>query len=119
MRVRAWCDEIVRDYDVRTTAIDAPAASLSGGNQQKVVVARVMSGDPRVIIAVSPTRGLDLRATQYVRDVLRSARDQGAFVVLFTTDLDELAQLADRALIMSSGRLLEGQEIGLLLGGVE
>jgi len=89
-----------------------------------LVVARALYGQPDWIVAVNPTRGLDLHATRFVHDRLREARARGAAIVLISTDLDELALLADRAAILSGGQLREvaleraGTEaLGLLLGG--
>jgi simple sugar transport system ATP-binding protein len=104
-RVRAWCETIIAKYAVQTSSIEAPASSLSGGNQQKVVVGRTLDGDPRVIVAVNPTRGLDVRAENFVHKELLDAKARGAAVALFSTDLDELAALADRVFYMEGGRL--------------
>lgn len=117
-RVRNWVHQLIEDYEIKARDEDAPAASLSGGNRQKIVVARVLSQNPNVIVAVGPTRGLDIRATQYVHDKLREARDRGAAVILFSTDFDELLDIADRVMFMSNGRLLEGGEIGKMMGGI-
>ncbi len=115
---------LVADFDIRTNNPALPAASLSGGNQQKIVVARAMHANPDLIVAVSPTRGLDIGSTRFVHDQLRRARDRGAAVVLISTDLEELQALADRGAILSGGRLNEysfaapdDERLGLLLGG--
>lgn len=104
-RVRAWCETIVAKYAVQTTSIDAPASSLSGGNQQKIVVGRTLDGDPKFIVAVNPTRGLDVRAENYVHKQLLDAKAKGAAIALFSTDLDELSALADRVFYMNGGKL--------------
>jgi len=113
-RVRAWCETIVAKYSVQTSSIDAPASSLSGGNQQKVVVGRTLDSEPKVIVAVNPTRGLDVRAENYVHKQLLGARARGAAIVLISTDLDEIAALADRVLYLNNGKLTAE-----MLGGPE
>ena len=115
---------LVSEFDVRTGDTRLPASSLSGGNQQKIVAARALQSKPELIVAVNPTRGLDIGATRFVHDQLRAAKARGAAVVLISTDWDELAALADRAAILSSGTLTaydlaqqNRTELGLLLGG--
>lgn len=105
--VKRWADALVQDFDVRVGSASDRAGSLSGGNQQKVVVARVLSQQPDVIVAMNPTRGLDLKAAEYVQSSLRRAAAGGAAVVLISTDLDELAEVADRVDYMSRGRLVD------------
>jgi simple sugar transport system ATP-binding protein len=116
-RITAWCEKIVAKFGIKTDAISRPANSLSGGNQQKVVVGRVLDSDPDFIVAVNPTRGLDVRAEHFVHTQLLAAKSRGAAVILFSTDLDELALLADRFLVMSKGKLLQGDNIAELMGG--
>ncbi|MCG9895088.1 MAG: ATP-binding cassette domain-containing protein [Fimbriimonadaceae bacterium] len=115
-RVQGWAQGLVERFGIRLGSLDDPVRSLSGGNQQKVVVARTLSAGPRLIIAVNPTRGLDLKAASFVRESLQSAAADGAAVVLFSADLDELAQLADRSWFMSSGRLTQADAAGLTGG---
>lgn len=121
----ALAETLIQEFDIRTSSPDLPASALSGGNQQKIVVARALRGQPDLIVAMNPTRGLDIGATRFVHSQLRRARDQGAAVVLISTDLDELAALADRTAILSDGQLTEidlhatdETQLGLLLGGV-
>jgi ABC-type uncharacterized transport system ATPase subunit len=115
---------LILEFDIRTSGPDLPASSLSGGNQQKIVVARALRTRPDLIVAMNPTRGLDIGATRFVHAQLRLARDRGAAVVLISTDLDELAALSDRAAILSGGSLTavdlrdaDKTQLGLLLGG--
>lgn len=103
--VRARTEQLVRDFDIRTSSIDVPVRTLSGGNQQKLVLARELSDDPSLVVAQNPTRGLDIRATADVHDRLRSAAANGAGVVLYSSDLDEVLSLADRAIAIHDGRL--------------
>ncbi|MCH8978329.1 MAG: ABC transporter ATP-binding protein [Armatimonadetes bacterium] len=115
--VREHARRLVGEYDVRLNDIDDAAASLSGGNQQKLVVSRVLDARPDLVVASSPTRGLDVRAAAFVQHKLLQAAKEGAAVVLFSTDLDELAALATRTLFMSRGRLLEGGAEAVVGGG--
>lgn len=106
--VRRWAAGLVDRFQVKTASLDDPVGSLSGGNQQKVVVGRTLARRPDLMVALNPTRGLDLHATRYVHGCLLDAARDGAAVVLFSTDLDELAALATRTLFMSRGQLAEG-----------
>jgi simple sugar transport system ATP-binding protein len=99
--------ELMTSFDVRATGPAAAIQTLSGGNQQKFVLARELSDNPRLIIAENPTRGLDIRASAFVRQQLRSARDSGVAVVLYSSDLDEIIDLADRVLVVHAGRVSE------------
>lgn len=103
-RVAAWARAVVQRYDVRPRRTDLPAAALSGGNRQKVVVARELDGDPDILVAAHPTRGLDVRAEADVHRMLLEAKARGCAVLLVSADADELASLADRTLIMSRGK---------------
>ena len=99
-------ERIVADYDVRTPGIDVLAASLSGGNQQKLIVGREMSGDPRVLIAAHPTRGVDVGAQAAIWDHIREARRRGLAVLLISADLDELIGLSDSLKVILRGRFV-------------
>lgn len=117
--VVSWSRTLIHNFDIRAGGPNVAVASLSGGNQQKVVVARVLSQDPNVIVAMGPTRGLDIKATQFVHDQLLGARDKGAAVILFTNDIDELTLLSDRIGIMSAGKLLRDGDVAQMIGGIE
>ncbi|HEY7857036.1 MAG TPA: ABC transporter ATP-binding protein [Candidatus Nanopelagicales bacterium] len=97
---------IVSEYDVRTPGIDVMASALSGGNQQKLIVGREMSGDPLVLIAAHPTRGVDVGAQAAIWDQLRAARSRGLGVLLISADLDELIGLSDRLEVLLRGRFV-------------
>ncbi len=103
---RADTDRIVREFDVRTPGIEVTASSLSGGNQQKLIVGREMSGNPRVLIAAHPTRGVDVGAQAAIWDQLRAARANGLAVLLISADLDELIGLSDSLRVILRGRLV-------------
>ncbi|AJF66932.1 ABC transporter ATP-binding protein [Streptomyces vietnamensis] len=99
-------ERIVREYDVRTPGIDVTAASLSGGNQQKLIVGREMSHNPKFLIAAHPTRGVDVGAQAQIWDAIRDARREGLAVLLISADLDELIGLSDTLRVMYRGKLV-------------
>ncbi|MCQ4045497.1 ABC transporter ATP-binding protein [Streptantibioticus rubrisoli] len=99
-------ERIVAEYDVRTPGIDVTAASLSGGNQQKLIVGREMSHHPKLLIAAHPTRGVDVGAQSQIWDQIREARREGLAVLLISADLDELIGLSDTLRVMYRGRLV-------------
>ena len=100
---RALLDE----FDIRASSSEDPAAILSGGNQQKLVLAREISGGPTLLVVENPTRGLDLRASAAVHERLRSSRDAGVAILLYSSDLDELLTLADRVFVTHGGFIAE------------
>lgn len=105
---RHWNDltrQLMRDFDVRALDERIPVHALSGGNQQKLVLARELADKPTLIVAENPTRGLDVRATGEIRQRLRAARDAGAAVVLYSSDLDELSADSDRVLVVYGGHV--------------
>ncbi|MGA2973352.1 MAG: ABC transporter ATP-binding protein [Candidatus Bathyarchaeia archaeon] len=120
-------EEAVKQFSIMTTGISAKARSLSGGNLQKLILARELSGQPSLIVVSQPTRGLDIAATEFVRSILVQQRNRGAAVLLVDEDLSELITLSDRVAVMYKGQivgLLEpGQfnleEIGLLMTGAK
>ena len=118
-KIRKWCEKLIDVFQIKVTDLSLPATSLSGGNQQKIVVARILDTHPHLLVAVNPTRGLDIMSTQFVYEKLLEAKNIGCAIVLISTDLDELSFLSDRFTILSKGKLLTGQDVGLLLGGVE
>ena len=99
-------ERIIREYDVRTPGIEVTAASLSGGNQQKLIVGREMSHQPKLLIAAHPTRGVDVGAQAQIWDQIRGARREGLAVLLISADLDELIGLSDTLRVMYRGRLV-------------
>ena len=115
---------LLREYDVRGGRADTAAASLSGGNQQKLVVARELAADPQVLIAAQPTRGVDVGATEFFHRRLLEQRAAGRAVLLVSFELDEILGLADRILVIYEGRIAgelgpdaSEDEIGLLMAG--
>ena len=114
----------VEEYDVRTTSVETPAGTLSGGNQQKVVVAREMSRDVKLLIVSQPTRGLDVGSIEFVHKRLVAQRDAGVAVLIVSSELDEIYALADRIAVMYEGQIvafcpptISEQELGLLMAG--
>ena len=105
--------------------MDVPAGTLSGGNQQKIVIAREASRNPDVLIAVQPTRGLDIGAMEFVQKTLLEQRDKGKGVLLFSLELDEILSVSDRIAVIFKGRIVdvvdaEGvtrQELGRMMLG--
>ncbi len=119
-------EERVRQFDVRTPSIYTPVASLSGGNQQKVIVAREFSRPIRLLIAAQPTRGLDVGSIEYIHRRLLEKRDQGCAVLLVSTELDEIIALSDRIAVMYEGHIMDilsaeqatREQLGLLMAGI-
>jgi simple sugar transport system ATP-binding protein len=105
-RVEAEAAMLARDFDVRTPSVHLPARSLSGGNQQKLVVARELSRDTRLVIAAQPTRGLDVGSIEYIHARLVAAREEGDGVLIVSSELDEILALSDRILVMFKGRIV-------------
>jgi simple sugar transport system ATP-binding protein len=123
--IRGQAVDLVDRYDVKTPDTRTPVRLLSGGNVQKVLLAREFSSLPKVLIAASPTRGLDVGAIETVRSRLVEAADRGLGVLLISEDLDEIMSLSDRVLVMYEGRIVadlpmdevDRHRIGLLMGG--
>jgi simple sugar transport system ATP-binding protein len=117
--------ELVQTFDVRTPSIYLPASNLSGGNQQKVIVARELSRPVRLLIAAQPTRGLDVGSIEFIHSEIIQMRDQGAAVLLVSAELDEIMALSDRVAVMFEGRVVAivdreqatRGELGLLMAG--
>jgi simple sugar transport system ATP-binding protein len=123
--IQTWALELIKEYDIRVSNAREAAGNLSGGNLQKVVVAREFSHDSRLIIADQPTRGVDISAIEFIHKRIIDRRDAGDAVLLVSADLDEIMSLSDRILVISEGRIVadvlaEGvdeRELGLLMTG--
>lgn len=105
--LRARAAALLGDYDIRPPQPDMPAGALSGGNQQKLVLGRELSATPKALVVENPTRGLDISASAAVRERLVAARDAGAAVVAYSSDLDEVLAMADRLIVTFAGRARE------------
>ena len=123
--IRDHALELMKAFDIRAQSPEQPAGSLSGGNQQKVVLARELSAQPKLLIASQPTRGLDVGSIEFVHSRLVSQRDKGLAILLVSSELDEVLSLSDRVAVMYRGKIvaeLEGagidrDKIGLLMAG--
>ena len=109
--IRKFALELQKKNDIRCASIEQEARNLSGGNQQKIILAREMENHPELLLAVHPTRGLDIGASQYVHDTMIEARDKGCGILLISADFDEVLKLSDRILVM-----FEGQVMGIYSG---
>jgi len=126
-QIAAHAEQKVEEFDVRTSSIGHPASTLSGGNQQKVVLAREMSRPLKLLIVAQPTRGLDVGSMEFVHKRIVAERDNGAAVILISSELDEVLGLADRIGVMYRGKIIgevQGgtdpahvEEIGMLMAG--
>ena len=118
-------EKLVHDFSIKVGRVTDTADTLSGGNQQKAVVARELSSEPIALVAAQPTRGLDVGATEYIHNVLISLRDSGVGVLLISAELDEIRNLSDRIGVIFGGRIVAikdpetttPQELGLLMAG--
>ncbi len=124
-RIAANAVARVQEFDIRTASTDVPASTLSGGNQQKLVIAREMSRPLTLFVASQPTRGVDVGAQEFIHRRMVSERDRGTAVVLVSTELDEVLGLADRILVMYRGKIIgelpggaSRDEVGLMMAGV-
>jgi general nucleoside transport system ATP-binding protein len=125
--IRERATNLVKKFDVRTPSIDTPAGSLSGGNQQKVIVAREFSRPVKLIVAAQPTRGIDVGSIEFIHSQLVLLRDEGAAVLLVSAELDEILALSDRIAVMYRGQIIATlpreeatrDNLGLLMAGVE
>ena len=124
-RIRQRAEDLVERFGIQTSSIDAPMRALSGGNQQRVVLAREISRSPAVLVAAHVTRGLDIGAIEYVNQCIREAAAGGAGVLLISSELEEVISLSDRVAVIHRGRILgemaradvDLERIGLLMGG--
>jgi simple sugar transport system ATP-binding protein len=123
--VDKYAGQLVKKFDIRTPSVRTPGGSLSGGNQQKCVVAREFSRDNKLMIAVQPTRGLDVGSIEFIHKGLVSQRDEGVAVLLVSSELDEVMSLSDRIAVIYKGKIVAivdstkvtREELGLLMAG--
>ena len=125
--IEETAERLVKQYDVRTPNVFVPIGKLSGGNQQKVIIAREFSRNNRLLIAAQPTRGLDVGSIEYIHKQIVRQRDAGAAVLLISAELDEILSLSDRVVVMFGGKIMDDMPIeratrnlcGLLMAGVK
>lgn len=125
--IAARSRQLVRDFAIRTPSIDTPTRGLSGGNIQKIILARELARDPQVLIAAQPTRGVDIGATEYIHERLLEQRRHGTATLLISEDLDEIFALSDRIAVLYEGRVMDvvdragatAEQLGLLMAGVQ
>jgi simple sugar transport system ATP-binding protein len=125
--IREHAEKLVASFQVSTPSVRTPLKNLSGGNIQKLILGREISGEPSLLVASHPTYGLDVGATEYIRMELIKRRDDGKSVLLVSEDLEEILQLADRIAVIFRGRFMgmldrekaDLEEIGLMMAGVE
>jgi simple sugar transport system ATP-binding protein len=125
--VRSRARRLVSTFDVRTPGIDTPTRNLSGGNIQKLILARELSGGPKVLLVAQPTRGIDVAAARYIHERLRDEARKGTAVVIISEDLDEIITVSDRALVMYEGAIIgeadprsaTRESIGLMMAGIQ
>jgi len=126
-RMAAHAKDLVKEFAVKTPSLDTPLKNLSGGNIQKLIMARELSRQPGVLIAAQPTRGVDIGATEYIHQRLLAQREAGTAVLLISEDLDEVLALSDRIAVMYEGRIMDivpreaaaPEKLGLLMAGVQ
>ncbi len=104
--MRAYAEEMQKKYDIRCQSVMQESRNLSGGNQQKVILARELENKPDLLVAVHPTRGLDIGATRFVHDTMIAARDKGCGVLLISADFDEILEMSDRIIVMFEGAVM-------------
>jgi len=126
-RILAWSRSLAETFRIKTPSLETPVESLSGGNAQRVLLARETAARPKLIVAAHPTRGLDVAAADQIHAVLRGQRQEGAAVLLISGDLDEILALSDRIAVLYEGQILgtlpcAGEDIGrigLMMGGMQ
>ncbi len=122
--IKEWARRLVKEFDIRTPSIETAARNLSGGNQQKIIVAREMASRPRVLLAAQPTRGVDIGAIEFIHRRLVAERDEGTAVLLVSAELDEIRSLSDRIAVIYEGKIVSiepgdapEERLGLLMTG--
>ena len=122
--IREWARRLVKEFDIRTPSIESAARNLSGGNQQKIIVAREMASRPKVLLAAQPTRGVDIGAIEFIHRRLVAERDEGTAVLLVSAELDEIRSLSDRIAVIYEGKIVSiepgdapEERLGLLMTG--
>jgi simple sugar transport system ATP-binding protein len=122
--IARWAKKLITDFDVRTTSVEATVNSLSGGNQQKLIIAREFASDPQVLIAAQPTRGVDIGAIEFIHRRIIEQRDAGKAVLLISAELEEIRSLSDRIAVMYEGEIVDivspdatEEQLGIMMTG--
>ena len=123
-KITSWAVRLVKDFDIRTPSAEVPARALSGGNQQKIIIAREFASNPEALIAAQPTRGVDIGAIEFIHRRLIEQRDAGKAVLLISAELDEIRSLSDRIAVMYEGQIVNivspeatEEQLGILMTG--
>jgi general nucleoside transport system ATP-binding protein len=124
-QIHQGANKLVKEFQIKTPGIDVPMVTLSGGNQQKVVLGREIERNPKLLIAMHPVRGLDIGATEYIHQRIIEQRDNGTAVLLISTELEEILELSDRVAVMYEGRIMgivecscvSVEQLGLMMAG--
>jgi len=124
--IREYAKRLIQEYGIIAISVDVPAQTLSGGNLQRLILARVLSRSPRILVAAQPTAGLDVGATQFILSKLKEQKERGVAILLISGDLGEVMSLSDRIAVINEGKIVgilpaaraEAREIGLMMGGV-
>ncbi|MBC7219538.1 MAG: ABC transporter ATP-binding protein [Hadesarchaea archaeon] len=125
--INKYADQLIKEYDIKTPSRDTPARNLSGGNLQKLILARELSRKPKLLIANQPTRGLDVGATEFIQSKLEEQKEKGTAILLISEDLDEIMSLSDRIAVIYEGQIVgivpaekaKIKDIGLMMAGVK
>ena len=122
--ITRWAKKLITEFDVRTTSVEAPVSSLSGGNQQKLIIAREFAAEPMALIASQPTRGVDIGAIEFIHRRIIELRDAGKAVLLISAELEEIRSLSDRIAVMYEGKIVDivtpeatEEQLGILMTG--
>jgi simple sugar transport system ATP-binding protein len=126
-KILSTSDGLIQEFDIRTPSASTLAGSLSGGNQQKVIIARELSRPIKLLVASQPTRGLDVGSVEYIHNRILSKRDEGCAVLLVSSELDEIMAISDRIAVMFRGKIVDilpvetatKEGVGLLMAGVK
>jgi ABC-type uncharacterized transport system ATPase subunit len=123
-KIAIWAKQLVKDFDIRTPSAEVPARALSGGNQQKIIIAREFASNPEALIASQPTRGVDIGAIEFIHRRLIEQRDAGKAILLVSAELDEIRSLSDRIAVMYEGQIVDivgpeatEEQLGILMTG--
>jgi len=126
-KIHRFSDELIAAYAIKATDRDAVTKSLSGGNLQKVMLARELAGRPAMVVAAQPTRGLDVGAMEFIHQRILQERERGAGILLISEDLDEIFNLSDRIVVLYEGQIVgtvrcqdaSREQVGLWMSGVQ